>query len=116
MYSPKLYLRDWWIAAPLGAIAAIQGLMWWYVFSHIHPAAEQIFLHYNVIFGVDLVGDWWRIFYLPAGGAIIFLANYPLSFLFYRGDRFLARLLAVATAAGEAFLLLAVVLIVGLNI
>jgi len=115
-YSPKLFVRDYWVGASLIITVASVVFIWWYVSSYIHPTGEQIFLHYNAIFGIDLVGPWWHIFYLPAAATIIFLVNYPLALWFYRADKFLARLLTALTAVWEIFLVVAAVLIVGLNI
>jgi len=115
-YSPKLYLRDWWINVPLLLTFGLQIFMWWYLLSHFHSSADQIFLHYNIIFGVDLVGDWWQIFYFPAGGLVAMILNYLLSWGVYGSDRLLARFLSFWTALITVFLLMAVWLISGLNI
>jgi len=115
-YSPKLYLRDRWILFPaIGAILA-QIASWWYIIANIHPDAGQIFLHYNIVFGVDLVGDWWHMFFLPLGGILIFIVNYFFSFMFYGSDRFLSRLLSFWTIFLHIFLLAGIIFLVGLNV
>lgn len=101
---------------PLLGVLLMQFFIWWYIFSNIQPSDEQIFLHYNIIFGIDLVGVWWKILYLPIIGGIMFLFNFLLSYFFYNFDRFLARLLAAWIFLIHIFLLVAVVLLVGLNI
>ena len=116
LYSPKLFVRDWLVGIPLLVSIGAMVFMWWYTIGHIHPTTEQIFLHYNVIFGIDLAGAWWKIFYMPGSGTLIFLLNYFLAIWFYLEDKFLARLLTVITAVWEIFLIIATVLIVGLNI
>lgn len=115
-YSPKLYFKDKWVFLPLIFIVLAQALMWWYLLKNIRPGVEQIFLHYNVVFGVDLLGAWWNSYLLPAGGVLIFMVNYFLSFLFYNFDRVLSRFLTLLTAPLQVFLLIAVFYIVGLNI
>ena len=117
MYSFKLYLRDWWINLPLAISLALQGLMWWYGLTRLAPRrAEQVFLHYNIIFGVDWAGQWWQILYLPAAGAAVILINYGFSWLVYRTDKFYARLLSLAAALFQIGAAAALVFIVGLNI
>ena len=77
-YNPKLYLRDYWVGPVfLGSVLA-QIVMWWYLLVNIHPTVEQIFLHYNSVFGIDLIGNWWQIFYLPAGGLLILVINFSM--------------------------------------
>ncbi len=115
-YSPKLYLRDPWVSLPLLASLALQAAMWWYIVSKIPRTGEQIFLHYNIMFGIDLVGEWWKILFAPISGAAVLIINYLLSFTLYSANRFLARLLAVFTTCFETLLLIGAVLIVRLNI
>jgi len=115
-YSPKLFVRDYWVGVPLIIAGVSVIFIWWYVLSRLHPGSEQIFLHYNAIFGIDLVGAWWQILYLPAAGTAIWLINFLSALWFYRADKFLARLLAVLSAVWEIFLAVAAFLIVGLNI
>lgn len=115
-YSPKLFFRDWWINLPLLFSLGLQIFMWWYLLSNFNSSSEQIFLHYNIIFGVDLVGEWWQIFYLPGYGLLALLVNYIFSFLSYGSDRLLARFLSVWTVLATIFLTIAVWFISGLNI
>lgn len=116
-YSVKLYIRDSWIFVPLALIATAQAAIWWLLISGVHPdSSGQIFLHYNIIFGIDLVGDWWNMYFLPAAGLLVVLANFFLSLVFYAQDRFLARLVSVWTVFFHAFLLAAVIFLVRLNV
>jgi len=115
MYSPRLYLRDLWISLPLLMIFLIQIFIWYLLIANIRPSLEQVFLHYNIIFGVDLIGEWWKIFYLPIAGLIVLLFDYFLSFLFYKSNKFLGRLLSFAVLFFHCFLLAGVALLVRLN-
>lgn len=114
-YSPRLFLRDWWISVPLFGIFAAQLFIWYDIIANIHPSSEQFFLHYNMILGVDLVGDWWHIYLFPTVGLLIVVINYGCAFLFYNNDKFLSRLLSVVTGIIHIFLLAAIVWIVRLN-
>ncbi|OGH94976.1 MAG: hypothetical protein A2538_04785 [Candidatus Magasanikbacteria bacterium RIFOXYD2_FULL_41_14] len=114
-YNIKLYLQDHFIGRLLGLAVFIQIFMWWYILSSVHPGGEQVFLHYNIVFGIDLIGNWQKLLYLPLGGLLILLVNYLVSWLFYSQDKFLARLLSVWSVLAQLFLALAVWLIVGLN-
>ena len=115
-YSPKLWLRDWWIHVPLIISLVLQVLMWWYLIAHFNSSSEQVFLHYNIVFGVDLVGNWWQIFYFPAGGLFALLINYFFAWGIYSTDRLLSRFLSVLTALITLLLSVAVWLISGINI
>lgn len=114
-YSPKVYWRDHWIFWSFVVAFLLQVFIWFYSISRLGDG-DQYFLHYNIIFGVDLVGSRTRLMHLPGGGLLIFLVNLLLSWWLYGKDKFLARLLGVAAVIAQIFLLAAVILIVGLNI
>lgn len=49
----------------------------------LHPSEVLTVLHYNVYFGVDLLGSWWQAYILP-GVALCFVGiNIWLAFYFY---------------------------------
>lgn len=115
LYSPRLYLSDRWIIFPAVISIVLLVIMWWYLIIHIHPTTDQLFLHYTVVFGVDLVGSWWKLYYVPVAGTAIFFINYGFSHFMYRPQKFLARLLAMFTILIEIFLIVAAWLLVALN-
>lgn len=54
-------------------------------------------LHYNIDFGVDLIGEGRQLYTIPLLGTIFFAVNLiPLS-LSYRKDKFLSHLILIAT-------------------
>lgn len=64
----------------------------------IRPREAPIVLHYNVYFGVDLLGAWWQAYLLPVGGILILLAHILLARFFYRQkDRIAAYLILLST-------------------
>lgn len=58
----------------------------------IKPVPEPIILHYNIYFGVDLIGEWYRIFFLPASATILLLINIACGVLIYRKDATISRI------------------------
>ena len=111
----KLYLRDPWIAAAGGAAALffLGGII--YGLLNFNPGGEPVFLHYNSIFGVDLVGQWWRILYLPALAFGIGIINGFISLNLFPRERLAARFVAVFTVLIELAFLLEGVFIIKLN-
>lgn len=45
-----------------------------------NPAA---ILHYNVYFGVDVIGNWWQSYLNPLMGFLIMIVNFVLALAFY---------------------------------
>lgn len=112
----KVYFRDLWVNVPLVLSALAQCFIWYYLVAVAKHSADQYFLHYNIIFGVDLVGSWGKIFLLPIGGLVIILFNLVISVLVYNQDKLLARLLGLFSAVFQFFLAWAVYLIVEINL
>lgn len=67
---------------------------------------DQVVLHYNVDFGVDLYGETSRLFIIPLAGLLIFLINLLVVSSTDKHDKFIAHcLLATATAANLLLLI-----------
>lgn len=63
----------------------------------IRPVDFPIILHYNVHFGVDVIGTWWQAYFLPSIALVIFSVNVILSRFFYKnGERIIAHMLLLA--------------------
>ena len=116
LYPIRSYLRDRWILASFLASLALLLFQWWYTISRIRPTNELLFLHYNILFGVDLIGEWWKIYLIPLIASILALFNFGLSYFFYQQDRVISRFVAVLTVFYLVMVLVGVTLIIGLNI
>lgn len=59
------------------------------------PSEVLTVLHYNVYFGVDLLGAWWQMYILPGVALVFVFVNMWLSYHFYerRRERIIAYLL-----------------------
>jgi hypothetical protein len=86
----------------------------WRIFP-FREARPFIPLHYNIYFGVDRLGAWQQIFWLPALGLGLFLLNIILQTSVFRHQSFLALMIAIATSLLEGIFLLAMILIILLN-
>ena len=53
------------------------------IFS-LHPSEASFILHYNVYFGVDLLGSWWQLYILPMIALFFSLVNMFLARRFYQ--------------------------------
>jgi len=76
---------------------------------NINVSQDLVVLHYNVDFGVDLIGGVKRLFIIPTLGLIVILTNGTLLFSFCRRKdfRFLANILLGASLTVNLFLLIA---------
>lgn len=89
---------------------------WAAVAFFIRPVDFLIVLHYNVYFGVDLIGSWWQMYFMPLVGLLILLVNADLGYLFYqRKQRIAAHLLMLAAFIAQAGISIAVASLLLMN-
>ncbi len=96
------------LAAALLANAAAWALIVW----RIEPSELPVPLHYNIYFGIDLIGPWWHLYLIPFSGTALICINLVLSFILYTRLRLPARFLVAVAAALQVAVLAATMLIV----
>ncbi len=89
----------------LGLAGLFQILAWLQaVFIYKHLSGELLVLHYNIDFGIDLVGAPWHIFLYPLYGLGILAFNWIMAAVLHRRQYF--RLFAnILLTAAELFLM-----------
>lgn len=89
---------------------------WVFLAVFIHPVDFNIILHYNVYFGVDLIGDWWQTYILPLMGVVFLLINSVSAFYFYQSkERIASHMLLLAALMIQIGLIIASIGIVLIN-
>ena len=91
-------------------------MVWAWLLWNIRPQDESLFLHYNILFGVDLIGSWGQIFYIPLVGAIIFVVNFLLGWFLFKKTELPAYLLLAMSILCQIFLGITASLVVFLNV
>ena len=82
---------------------------WVSIAYFIRPVDFPIILHYNVYFGVDLIGDWWQAFALPLIGLVVLMINGILGFLFYtQKERIISHVLFLASTVVQIIIVIGV--------
>ena len=72
-----------------GLAVIIQASAWLqaaYIYRHL--SGDLLVIHYNIDFGIDLVGAPWRIFLYPAYGLAVFALNWIIASALYRRQHF----------------------------
>lgn len=95
--------------------ALVQLANWAYFAWLVKPQDGLLFVHYNIYFGVDLVGPWYRLYTIPAAGLVVLLVNFFLARTLHRKSPILSRLLLAITAYAELLILLVSLLIIRQN-
>jgi len=102
----------------LGIAVILQAASWLQaIFIYKHLSGELLVLHYNIDFGIDLVGEPWRIFLYPLFGLGILLLNWISAAALHRRQyfRLFANLLLTAALLFCLFISLALLFIYFIN-
>jgi hypothetical protein len=108
------FFRFAWITSAL-LVVAQAALPAWRILPLVY-GQTAVPLHYNIHFGVDTIGAWWRIFTVPVVGLAFLLLNAGLAKFFFKRERALSVVAAASTLTLEVILFGAIVFIVLLNI
>lgn len=114
MLTVRIVLRDRALVAG-GALLALLTVFLWLYPLRLAGAAEPVFLHASVHFGVDMTGKWNDLFAVAAGGTAIAVVHAILAVVLGPRESEAARF---AVGSGVALLILtsaALLHIVGLN-
>ena len=88
---------------------------WVVLYLYIKPSLDPIYLHYNIYFGIDLIGEWYKIYIIPLSGLLIILVNYLAGVILYPSNRVLSKLVVLFAVPVNIFLTLASVLLAFIN-
>lgn len=81
----------------------------------VHGGPSPVALHYNVIVGVDILGDRNRLYFIPLAGLIIAVINAVVVRLLPFRDGFLEIVLASGSLLSNLVLLVAMLLLFRVN-
>ena len=89
---------------------------WGMLTYFIRPVDFPIILHYNVYFGVDILGSWWESYFLPLVGVLFLAINSILGYFFYqRKERIATYLFLLGAFIVQVGVLIAEASIVKIN-
>lgn len=80
------FLRDRFILIAGWLSVCLNLLAWLLLAFKIPRGLESVILHYNIYFGPDLIGAWYRAFLAPLLGLMIFGLNFLLAYWLYPAD------------------------------
>ncbi len=115
-YTLKLFFKRLQVIILLSIAGASNIFSWIWLLWHIRPTEDPLFLHYSVLFGVDLTGPWHSVFVLPAIGLAIILLNTYFAAELFQKDRFASYVLLFGAALCQLFVLIISLLLVFLNV
>jgi len=102
----NFFLKDRFVISALLTAIALNIILWIILYLKIKPSEYPIPLHYNIFFGVDLMGGYTKVYTLPGIGILILLFNLILSFSLYKKERLASYLLIGTAVLIQVFLIL----------
>lgn len=114
-YPLKLYFIRPSIIVLVGLSLALNLATWLRLWWQIPLNEQDLFLHYNILFGVDYIGKSWEVFKLPLLGTAILLFNVFFGWTLYKHNRFMAQLLNFINLFCQIFLFISASLLIFLN-
>lgn len=93
-------------------------IIWAFLYLNFWPLRETrgiLPLHYNIYFGIDFVGEWYKIFIVPATGIFFIIINFLVADIVYLRDKVVSYFLAGAAIFIQMILGLAALAVIYLN-
>lgn len=77
---------------------------------------EPLPLHFNIYFGIDFIGEWYKLLFIPLLGMIFIFTNFILANIAYLRDKIVSYFLLGASVFAQIILFLAVYMIILINL
>lgn len=93
-------------------------IIWTVLYLNFWPLQETrgvLPLHYNIYFGIDFVGEWYKIFIVPTAGIFFIVINLFVADVVYLRDKVVSYFLAGAGLFIQIILGLAALAIISIN-
>ncbi len=115
-YPLKLYLKHRGTFIPLLISLLLNLGIWAWLLYNIGFQSDSVFLHYTILFGVDLTGPSYMVYSLPGLGLCLILFNACIGWMMFEKDKFVALAANMVSCVVHFFLLIATCILVFLNV
>ncbi len=109
--SPKSLVRDWYAQLILFLAIIANLAMWIIIYQRVEPARDLIALHYTIYFGINFIGEWYKIFLIPFLGFFIGCVNALIGHFLYNKNKIGSYILITSALVIQLILLYSVHLI-----
>ena len=101
-----LYFKDKIIKFSLILGILLNALLWALFYFRIPIQVEPIVMRYNIYVGINLIGQWWQIYYLVLFGSGIIILNFVLAKYLFKKDKLVAHFLSITALLCQIILLI----------
>lgn len=96
-YPLKLFVTKRPVYVAIGLAILINLIAWLWLYLGTTDRGQEVVLHYTTLFGVDQIGQFNQLYYIPLLGSGLILFNTLIAWILYPNNQFLGQLLLVAT-------------------
>lgn len=111
----RLYFKDKWILSALISAILLCVIAAAAIVLYL-PRQENAVLHYNIYFGIDLLGDWYETLFIPVAGFFMIIINGVVGIFIWRRDRVISYLFGIGSFLIAVIIATATGLLLYLNI
>lgn len=99
----------------LGFAAVINLIHWSILYYNIKPGSSSILLHYNVVYGADLIEKSSYLYRIPLLALVLLVFNGILSNAYYKREKLASYFLNFGSLVVQIFFLIATIVIIVAN-
>ena len=111
----KSFVSDRLIFFSIGISVLINIIQWLMIYIKISPSNANILLHYNIIYGTDLVDKGLYAYMIPGIALLFLLVNIGVAFFFYQKEKLSSYFLSMANIPVQLIFFVASVVIILAN-
>lgn len=111
----KSFVSDRLIFFSLGVSFLVNIIQWVLIYINIRPGNTNILLHYNIIYGTDLVDKGLYAYFIPGLALTFLVVNAAVSFFFYQKEKLSSYFLAMANIPIQMIFFVASIVIILAN-
>jgi len=99
----------------LGIAGLLNIIHWVVLYIKIRPGKNNILLHYNVVYGPDLVEKSFYLYWIPLLALILLAVNILVAANFYKKEKLASYFLNIASIAVQVVFFVATVILIVVN-
>lgn len=93
----KTFVSDRLNFFSLGLALLINIIQWAFIYFKLKPSGQNVLLHFNVIYGTDLVDKDYYIYLIPGIALACLLANLIISYVMFQKEKLASYFLNIST-------------------
>ena len=113
--SKRSFISDRMNSYSLGIAGLLNIIHWVVLYIKIRPGKNNILLHYNVVYGPDLVEKSFYLYWIPLLALILLAVNILVAANFYKKEKLASYFLNIASIAVQVVFFVATVILIVVN-